>query len=660
MANAYIKWSEFTDVGESQAGDVIVGLRAGVNVRYDFPGTGIKDSSGNYLFSYATAGAAAVNNLKLTNSLASIAPILSVVGADANINLALTPKGTGSLVLSGQKFPISDGTVNQLLTTNGAGQLSWATVATGVSSVSGTANRITSTGGANPVIDISAAYVGQTSLTTLGVVTVGTWDATVVGLTYGGTGAALVASNGGIFYSNATTGAILAGTATAGKVLQSGATAAPTWSTPTYPSASGSVGTILRSDGTNNVYTTATYPATTTINQILYSSANNIVTGLATGNSSVLVTSAGGVPSLSLALPSAVQVAVGSLNSGTAAGATTFWRGDGSWAIPAGTGVTSVSGTVNRITSTGGTTPVIDIDSGYVGQASITTLGTIGTGVWQGTPVALAYGGTNANLTASNGGIFYSTATAGAVLSGTATAGQMLRSGATAAPTWSTATFPATATGTGTILRADGTNWVATTSTFADTYAVSTILYASASNVVSGLAAANRAVLTSGATGIPVMTALATDGQVIIGSTAGVPAAATLSAGANITITNASNAITIASSSGGGGLGWTTVAGTTQAAAVNNGYIIGNAGQTTVTLPAVMTVGQAVAVKGLGAAGWVVTANAGQTIQVGQSATSVAGTVTSAANYDVIYLSCLVANTTWSMDSSVTSGFTIA
>lgn len=57
----------------------------------------------------------------------------------------------------------------------------------------------------------------------------------------------------------------------------------------------------------------------------------------------------------------------------------------------AGTYVTSVSGTTNRITSSGGTTPVIDIAATYVGQSSITTLGTIGTGVWQGTTINYAY-----------------------------------------------------------------------------------------------------------------------------------------------------------------------------------------------------------------------------------------------------------------------------
>lgn len=61
--------------------------------------------------------------------------------------------------------------------------------------------------------------------------------------------------------------------------------------------------------------------------------------------------------------------------------------------FPSGT-VTSVSGTSNRITSTGGTNPVIDIAATYVGQSSITTLGTIGTGTWQGTLIGTSYGGT--------------------------------------------------------------------------------------------------------------------------------------------------------------------------------------------------------------------------------------------------------------------------
>lgn len=64
--------------------------------------------------------------------------------------------------------------------------------------------------------------------------------------------------------------------------------------------AAGTSGQLLQSKGAGSppAYTTATYPATTTINQILYSSAANTVTGLATANNGTLVTSASGVPSI--------------------------------------------------------------------------------------------------------------------------------------------------------------------------------------------------------------------------------------------------------------------------------------------------------------------------------------------------------------------------
>lgn len=64
-------------------------------------------------------------------------------------------------------------------------------------------------------------------------------------------------------------------------------------------------GQIIRSGGTgaDPAYSTATYPATTTINRILFSSAANVVGEIATANSSILVTDGGGIPSLSTTLP---------------------------------------------------------------------------------------------------------------------------------------------------------------------------------------------------------------------------------------------------------------------------------------------------------------------------------------------------------------------
>ena len=55
----------------------------------------------------------------------------------------------------------------------------------GVLDVVGTANRITVN---SDSIDIASTYVGQSSITTLGTVTTGVWNATIVSPTYGGTG----------------------------------------------------------------------------------------------------------------------------------------------------------------------------------------------------------------------------------------------------------------------------------------------------------------------------------------------------------------------------------------------------------------------------------------------------------------------------------------
>ena len=72
----------------------------------------------------------------------------------------------------------------------------------------------------------------------------------------------------------------------------------------------------------------------------------------------------------------------------------------GQGTFTAGNGLTisgtefNVVGTADRITAN---IDSIDIASTYVGQSSITTLGTIGTGVWQGTVVGPTYGGTGVN-----------------------------------------------------------------------------------------------------------------------------------------------------------------------------------------------------------------------------------------------------------------------
>ena len=75
----------------------------------------------------------------------------------------------------------------------------------------------------------------------------------------------------------------------------------------------------------------------------------------------------------------------------------------GAGAFIAGDGLTKNGTTVNAVGTAGRisvSSDAIDIDSGYIGQNTITTLGTIGTGTWAATDVAVEHGGTNASTAA--------------------------------------------------------------------------------------------------------------------------------------------------------------------------------------------------------------------------------------------------------------------
>lgn len=217
---------------------------------------------------------------------------------------------------------------------------------------------------------------------------------------------------------------------------------------------------------------------------------------------------------------------------------------------------------------------------------------------------------------------------------------------------YSTPTYPSASGSAGLILRSDGTNNIYSQSSYPDLVAQNNILFGSAANTVSSFSSANSAVLVSTVAGVPGYSATMTNGQVIVGSTGATPTAATIGSSGNIAITVGAGTLSIGTT-GFGSFAYNSVAGTTQAAAVNNGYIISNAGQTTVTLPATAALGSVVAVQGRGAAGWILAANTGQIINLGSSPTSSAGSLTSTNLWDAVEVVCVVANTTWAVKSLV-------
>ena len=123
----------------------------------------------------------------------------------------------------------------------------------------------------------------------------------------------------------------------------------------------------------------------------------------------------------------------GTITIGSTSIAWTQFSGAGSFT--AGDGLSQSGNTINvNVTSnrTAITADAIDISANYVGQSSITTLGTITTGVWNGTDVAVADGGTGASdATTARTNLGIKT-TAGAATTSAATLARVAAQGNTA------------------------------------------------------------------------------------------------------------------------------------------------------------------------------------------------------------------------------------
>lgn len=207
-------------------------------------------------------------------------------------------------------------------------------------------------------------------------------------------------------------------------------------------------------------------------------------------------------------------------------------------------GAVTLTGTSNQITITNGTgvagNPTFSIATGYLGQTSITTLGTVTTGVWNGTIISSAYGGTGINNGASTitlGGSLNTSSTVaisgavsinGAVTTAGAivTAGAFTTAGANSLTLTTTGTTNVTLPTTGTLL----TNTVTTLSSLTSASSLNTVgtittgvwngTSIAVANIVTGTSGANIPLLNGANTWSGVQSHNSGD-LVLIGSTSG-------------------------------------------------------------------------------------------------------------------------------------------
>ena len=140
---------------------------------------------------------------------------------------------------------------------SGAGQI---TAGTGLTKTGntinaiGTADRITANADS---IDIASTYVGQNSITTVGTIAYGTWDATTVAVTAGGTGVESFTDNG-IVYGNGTSALDVTGAGTQYQVLQAGSGGVPAFGALDLSQSAATTNQLPVSRGGTNASTEAT------------------------------------------------------------------------------------------------------------------------------------------------------------------------------------------------------------------------------------------------------------------------------------------------------------------------------------------------------------------------------------------------------------------
>lgn len=416
---------------------------------------------------------------------------------------------------------------------------------------------------------------------------------------------------------------------------------------------------IFIGNGSNKaVASTATYPNSTTINQILYSSANNVISELVTANTSVLTTSGAGAPGFT------AYVSTG----GTYGGTSNIVSRDAN-------GNSAFNNVITSITNNSAGSSIILTAASSQGQ-SFSGVGASSIQLPNATTLLnntdyYINNNTNSTITVLlNDGIttLFTIPVGGNVKI-------ILFSNVTTNGTWDWHWFfPATAA-SGTIYMGNGANagYKFSTATYPFTTTINQLLYSSSANVITGLPTANNGALVTDATGVPsILVGPGTTGHFLQSNAAAAPSwsTSTITLGGNFTmsggftftgtLTNNTSVTfptsgTLATSTQI--INWNNVTSSPILLVDNNGYIINNgAALVTLQLPTTSPIGQRFIVVGHDSGGWKITqSNASQHIHLGNltSTTGLTGFIASTDGNDCVELICTATDNEFTVRSSM-------